>query len=164
MVTDDEKLITCNNVACKRSWKQCDESPQFASKAIIHQKKVIQSMWWDFKGVVHFEVLPRNQMFNSTVYCHQLDKLNNAINQKRPELMNRKGTVFHQDNARPHTSLVTRQKLFELGWDVLPYPTYSPDLALSDYHSFCSLQNSLNHKTFNSNETINRHQIQFFAS
>ena len=37
----------------------------------------------------------------------------------------------YQDNARPHTSLVTRKKLLKLDWEVMPYPPYSPDLASS---------------------------------
>ncbi|KAG5316751.1 SETMR methyltransferase, partial [Acromyrmex insinuator] len=36
-------------------------------------------------------------------------------------------------NHMPHTSLMTRQKLRELGWEVLMHPPYSPDLAPSDY-------------------------------
>ncbi|GFX23969.1 histone-lysine N-methyltransferase SETMAR [Trichonephila clavipes] len=56
-------------------------------------------------------LLPAITTINSEVYCHQLDKLNDALQQKRSELINRKGVVFHQDNARHHTSLVTRQKL-----------------------------------------------------
>jgi len=35
-----------------------------------------------------------------------------------------KGVVFHHDNARPHTSLVTRQKLKKLDWEVLMHPSY----------------------------------------
>ena len=65
------------------------------------------------------------------------------IKQKRPELINRKGTVFHYDISRPHTSLVTRQKILQLEWDVLPHPPYSPGLAPSDYYLFWSLQNIL---------------------
>lgn len=164
MITGDEKWIVYNNVERKRSWGKRSEPPQSTSKANIHQKKIMLSVWWDFKGVVYFELLPRNQTINSDVYCQQLDKLNNAIIEKRPELVNRKGVVFHHDNARPHTSLVTRQKLLELGWDVLPHPPYSPDLAPSDYHLFRSLQNSLNGKTFDSDEAVNRHLVQFFAS
>ena len=53
----------------------------------------------------------------------------------------RKGVIFHQDNVRPHTYLVTRKKLLELSWEVMPHPPYSPDLVTSDYHLFRSLQN-----------------------
>ena len=73
------------------------------------------SVWWDFKGIVYFELLPRNQTINSNVYCRQLMKLDKEMNEKRPELATRKGAIFHQDNARPHTPLVTRKKLCELG-------------------------------------------------
>ena len=66
-------------------------------------------------------------------------KLDKEIKEKRPELATRKGVIFHQDNARPHTPLATRKKLLELGWEVIPHPPYSPDLAPSDYHLFCSL-------------------------
>lgn len=110
-----------------------------------------------------FELLPRNQTINSDVYCQQLDRLNTAINEKRPELVHRKGVIFHQDNARPHTSLVTRQKLLELGWELMLHPPYSPDLAPSDYHLFRSLQNSLDGKTFNDDDAVKSHLIQFFA-
>ena len=91
-------------------------------------------------------------------------KLDKTIKEKRPELTTRKGVVFHQDNARPHTSLVTRRKLLELGWEVMPHPLYSPDLAPSDYHLFRPHQNHLNGKTFDSNEAVKNELIQFFAS
>ena len=78
--------------------------------------------------------------------------------------LTRKGVIFHQDNARPHTSLVTRKKLLELGWEVMPHPPYSPGLAPSDYHLFRSLQNYFNGKTFDSNEAVKNELIQFFAS
>ncbi|GFT24873.1 histone-lysine N-methyltransferase SETMAR [Trichonephila clavipes] len=125
IITGDEKWVVYNNVKRKRSWSIKDEPAQTISKADIHQKKL----------------LPDNTTINSKVYCHQLDKLNDAFQQKRSELIKRKGTVFQQDNARPHTSLVTRQKLLQLEWDTMPHPPYSPDLAPSDYYLFRSLQN-----------------------
>ncbi|CAK9827264.1 Histone-lysine N-methyltransferase SETMAR [Anthophora retusa] len=163
VITGDEKWIVYNNMVRKRSWSQRNAPPQTRSKPEIHQRKVMLSVWWDFKGVVFFELLPRNQTINSDVYCRQLDSLKESIKQKRPELVNRNGVVFHHDNARPHTSLVTRQKLIELGWDVLPHPPYSPDLAPSDFHLFRALQNSLRGITFNSDEAVNQHLVQFFA-
>ena len=74
------------------------QSPTFT------KKKVMFSVWWDFKGIVYFEPLPDNTTINSEVYWHQLDKLSDALKENRPELVNRKGVVFQQDNTRPHTS------------------------------------------------------------
>ena len=65
-----------------------------------HQKKVMLSVWWDFKGIVYFELLSRNQTINSNVYYRQLMKLDKEMKEKRPELATRKGDIFHQDNAR----------------------------------------------------------------
>lgn len=121
-----------------------DEPAQMTTKAETHPKKIMLSVRWDFKGILHFKLLPNNQMTNSNVYIQQLAKLSDAIQAKQPEVANRKSVVFHHDNAKPHTSLVTHQKLLDLGWDVLSHPSYIPDLAPSDYPLLRSMQNSLN--------------------
>ena len=90
------------------------------------------SVWWDSKGIVYFELLPRNRTINSNVYCRELMKLDKEIKEKRQELATRKSVIFHQDKARPHTSLVPRKKLLELGWKVMPHTPYSSDLAPFD--------------------------------
>ena len=163
IITGNEKWVVYDNVVRKRLWSKRDEPAQSTSKAYIHQKKIMLSVWWDFKGIIYFEMLPRNQTINSNVYCRQLMILDKKIKEKWPELETRKGVIFHQDNARPHTSLVTCKKLLELGWEVMPHPPFSPNLAPSDYHLFLSLQNHLNGKTFDSNETDKNELIQFFA-
>jgi histone-lysine N-methyltransferase SETMAR len=43
---------------------------------------------------------------------------------------------------------LTEQKIRELGWEVLPHPPYSPDMAPTDYHLFRSLQHYLNGKEY----------------
>ena len=60
IITGDEKWVVYDNVAEKRSWGKRDEPAQSTSKADIYQKKVMLSVWWDFKGIVYFELLPRN--------------------------------------------------------------------------------------------------------
>ena len=102
-------------------------------------------------------------MINSNKCCSQLDQLKAALDEKHPELVNRKQIIFHQDKARPHVSLMTRQKLLQLGWEILIHPPYSPDTATLDFHLFRSLQNSLNGKNVNSLEDYKRHLEQFFA-
>jgi len=85
-----------------------DKPLQITPKQNIHAKKVMPCIWWDCKGIVYYELLLQNQMINSEKYCSQLDRLKAVIDEKRPELSNRHGVVFHQDNARPHVSLTTR--------------------------------------------------------
>ena len=105
----------------------------------------------------------KNQTMNSNKYCSQLDQLKAALNENCPELVNRKHIIFHQDNARPHVSLITRQKLLQLGWGVLIHLPCSPDITTSDFHLFWSLQISLKGKNVNSLEDCKRHLEQFFA-
>ena len=130
-------------------------------KSWFHQKKV------QFSGITkELSILNSYHPTERSILLsiEQLTKLNNAVEEKRPELTNRKGVVFHHDNARPYTSLVTRQKLLELGWDVLLHPPYSPDLAPSDSFLFRFLQNFLNDKNFNNDDDIKSYLIQFFAN
>ena len=77
-------------------------------------------------------------------------ELDKEIKEKRPELATRKGVIFHQDNARPHTALITRKKFLELGWELMPHPPYSSDLAPPDCHLFGSFQNHLNETLYES--------------
>ena len=151
-MTDNEKWILYSNVEWKRSWGKWNKPPPITPKANLHPKKVMLCIWWDWKGVHYYELLPENQTINSNKYCSQLDQLKAAIDKKRPELVNRKHIIFHQDNTRPFVYLMTRQKLLQLAWEVLIHPLYSPDIAPSDFHLFRSLQNSLNGKNFNSLE------------
>ncbi|EYB99061.1 hypothetical protein Y032_0125g1267 [Ancylostoma ceylanicum] len=39
-----------------------------------------------------------------------------------------------------HATKETRDKLEELGWDTVPHPPYSPDIASSDYHLLLPLE------------------------
>ena len=93
-------------------------------------------------GGLYYELLPENWTVNSNKYCPQSDQLKAALDEKHPELVNRKYIIFHRDNTRLPVSLMTRQKLLLLGWEVLIHLLYSPDIVTLDFH----LQNSLNGK------------------
>jgi histone-lysine N-methyltransferase SETMAR len=70
------------------------------------------------------------------VYSAQLHRVHDVLLQKQPALVNSEGTVFLQDNARPHTMHVTQDKLQSLAWEILTHPPYSSDISPSDYHLF----------------------------
>lgn len=164
LVTGDEKWIVYKNVVRKRAYVYSGETPPSMSKAGVHQKKVMLCCWWDRKGVVYYELLKENETVNADRYCSQLDVLNTEIQRKRPSLANRKGVILHHDNARPHVARKTAQKIAELGWETLPQPPYSPDIAPSDYHLFRSLQNFLDGNEYVNYEGVQMAVEDYFAS
>jgi histone-lysine N-methyltransferase SETMAR len=58
------------------------------------------------------------------------------------------------ENARPNFAKTTQQTRENLGWEVLPGPAYSSDLALSDYNLFRLMQHFLSEKTFQEIESV----------
>jgi histone-lysine N-methyltransferase SETMAR len=44
------------------------------------------------------------------------------------------------DNARPHTAALTQDLIATFGWEQFDHPTYSLDLAPSDFHVFVHLK------------------------
>ena len=60
-MTGDEKWILYNNVEWKRSWGKGNEPPPTTPKAGLHPKKVVLCIWWDWKGVLYYELLLENE-------------------------------------------------------------------------------------------------------
>ena len=159
IVTGDEKWILYNNVQRKRNWKKAGEGAEPVAKAGLHPMKVLLCVWWDCRGIIHFVLLRRGETITAD---KQFTRLDAAIREKRPVLANRKGVIFHHDNARPHVAQQTLRKLKELKWEILQHPPYSPDISPSDFHLFRSLQNSLNGKNLNSVEAVENYLTNFF--
>ena len=105
-------------------------------KTSLHPKNVILCVWWDWKGIPYYERLLENQTINSKKYFSQLYQLKAALNQKHLKFVNRKCIIFYQDSTRVHVSLMTRQKLLQLGWGVLIHLLYSPDIVPLDFIYF----------------------------
>ncbi len=116
------------------------------------------------KGVIYFELLDINQTTTANVYSQQLQRLNKVLSQKRPALANQKAVILLHDNSRPHVAQLTQQKIEQLGWEVLPHPPWSPDLAPSDYHLFLSLRNCLCNKHYEDFDELKSDLTAFFES
>ena len=83
-----------------------------------------------------------------------------------------KGFLFLHDSSPAHWALATQKKLVYLGFQCLDHPTYSPDLATSDYHLFYGLKKKLIDHYFSSDAEIiaaaetwlDRQPSEFFLS
>ena len=58
------------------------------------------------------------------------------------------------DNACPHAAAQNVETLKELNFEVLEHPTYSPDLALLDYHLFGPLKQALRGRRFTTDQQL----------
>ncbi|KFD63457.1 hypothetical protein M514_08588 [Trichuris suis] len=111
---------------------------------------------------IHFELLPNNQTITAIIYVEQLLRLASAVPQKRQKKQH--AIMLQHDNALPDTAIITKTAIQELGWEVLPSPGYSPDLAPADYHLFRSLAINLRGVSFNNDENVQKWLSDFFSS
>ena len=59
---------------------------------------------------------------------------------------------------------MTKEAIKTNGWEVLPHPPYSPDLAPTDFHLFRSLSNVMRGVSFDSDAELRAWLDQFFVS
>uniref|UniRef100_A0A1B6JMV6 Tc1-like transposase DDE domain-containing protein n=1 Tax=Homalodisca liturata TaxID=320908 RepID=A0A1B6JMV6_9HEMI len=122
-------------------------------KPNLNTRKLMATVFWDRKGLIHVEFMPRGETINSEAYIETLHRLRRAIQNKRRGMLSSKVVLIH-DNARPHCSARTKAELNSFKWQIFGHPPYSPDLAPSDYHLFPKLKVFLGGKNFLGDEDL----------
>lgn len=165
IITGDEKWTFFITHTRKRQWVKRGERPEPDPKEDPHSRKQMLSVWWDFQGVIYYELLPPNTSVTATFYSEQLHKLRDALLSKRPGRGKEYGKVrLLHDNAKVHTAKITRETLDRFRWEVLSHSPYSPDLAPTDYHLFLSLSNDMRGRQFDDQEDLKNYLDSFFKS
>ena len=67
--------------------------------------KVMATVFWDTKGVIMLDFLPKRSTITGVYYANLLDQLRTAIREKRRGKLS-KGVLLQQDNATVHTCKV----------------------------------------------------------
>jgi histone-lysine N-methyltransferase SETMAR len=105
-------------------------------------------------GFVSIEFLPQGQNYNSHFSTEIiLPSIVENFSVARPKLK-ATATHFHIDNAKPHNSRLSLQKIEEYGFIRVPQPPYSPDLAPCDFFLFGYLKSQLEGKTFSAENSL----------
>lgn len=164
IITCDEKWILYDNRKRSGQWLDADEKPKHTPKLGLHPEKVMVTIWWTSKGPIHFSFLQPGETINAVKYCEEIDIVHAKLAEKQPALANRHGPILLHDNARPHTSRVTVQKLLQSGFEILPHPPYSPDVSPTDYHLFRSLESFCRQKVFRNRAEVIKAFEDFIAS
>lgn len=103
----------------------------------LHQYTAEQviKVFWHPHSIIFIDYLDKGQSINSDYYIGLLERLKFEIAEKQPRLRKKK-MLFHQDKTPCHSSVKTMAKIRALGFELLPNPPYSPDLAPSDFSLF----------------------------
>jgi len=109
------------------------------------------TVFWDAEGLILAEFLERGQNITAARYVQSLHKLHRALRDKRPG----RNIILH-NNARPHAARLTSEAIAKMGWEVPPHPSYSPDLAPSDYHLFGFVKDQLRGQRYETTEAIKK--------
>ena len=128
------------------------------------------TVFWDAKGVI-MDFLPKRSTISGMYYANLLDQLKTAIREKRRGKLS-KGILLQQDNARVPTCKVAMDTVERNGYELIPHPAYSPDLAPSDFFLFPNLKMDIRGLHFRSDEEVgtaveewvNGKNLGFFSS
>lgn len=153
IVTGDESWFHHYEPETKRQsmeWHHQNSPTKKKAKTVKSAGKVMGTVFWDAEGCILVEFLEPGQTINAARYVQTLKKLRRALRDKRPG----KKIVLQQDNARPHSARCTMEQIEKMGWKLLPYPAYSPDLAPSDYHLFGFVKEQMRGQHYETREDV----------
>ena len=112
------------------------------------------TVFFDFRGVVHYEFRTPRQTANKEYCLSVMRRLREAIRLKRLELWANNSWFLHHDNSPSHTALVLRDHFVKKSTHIFPQPPYSPDLAPCDFWLFSKLKRPLRGTRFESIDKI----------
>ncbi|XGW34300.1 hypothetical protein V3C99_018274 [Haemonchus contortus] len=96
-------------------------------------------VWWSAAGLIHHSFLDSGETITAERYCQDIDEMHRKLQLMSPGLVKRKGPILFHDNARPYVAQTTLNKLNELGYETVPHPAYSSDLAPTTTTKFSSI-------------------------
>ncbi len=163
IVSGDESWVSIFEVELKKDCKEWLPRGTQAERPIkaLHNrstKKVMVTVFMDYKGAVLVDFKPPNDSITSETYCETLRLLKERIRRKRPEKWTPKAEeqsfILHHDNASIHTSVPTLAFIGSSSINMLPHPRYSPDLAVLDFCLFPRLKSELRGHHFRTLEDL----------
>lgn len=116
-------------------------------------------------GYESFDLLNSNKIIPEVIYYECLWWLKSGLGEKQTLLASRGKVLVHQDNARLHTVTKTFHNLEKFGWETIcTHPSYSSDIAESNYHLLGSRQKELDgEKMYSLQKGGTRHGRVFFG-
>ncbi|PNF41780.1 hypothetical protein B7P43_G02607, partial [Cryptotermes secundus] len=133
-------------------WHHLHSPSKKKAKTIPSAAKVMGTVFWDAEGFILVKFLEPGQTIDAAHYVQMLHKLRHVLRDKRPG----RNIIILHDNARLHAARLTLEAIAKMGWEVLPHPSYSPDMAPSNCHLFGFVKDQLRGQRFETGEAIQK--------
>jgi len=127
-------------------WRHLHSPSKKKAETVPSTAKVMGTAIWDAEGLILAEFLETGQTITAARYVQTLHKVRRALRDKRPG----RNIILH-DAAR-----LTSEAIAKMGWEVLPHPSHSHDLAPSDYHLFGFVKDQLRGQHYETTEAIQK--------
>ena len=105
LVTVDETfgfIIMSQRIKLSRQWVGSGSPRPKKFKKQPSAGKVMATVFWDVKGVIMLDFLPKRSTMTGVYYANWLDQLRTAIREKHRGKLS-KGVLLQQDNGTVHT-------------------------------------------------------------
>lgn len=165
---EDESWFAFNPTLPKQENKLWVTSDQRQKRATprpgLTNKKTLLLVCFTADGKVYMEATERCETVDSGRYIAFLRRLGDhwrCLHSRRTRLNQ---LVYQADNARPHTSAVTKEFIESRQMEVLYQSPYSPDYNLCDRWLFANLKCQLKKSSFNNPEEVKSAALQAFRS
>src|SRR5689334_10677185 len=76
IVTSDEKWVYLVNHDRSKRWVPKGQTSPSVPKQNQFGKKVMICVWWNFEGILHFELVPKGRAINAELYCDLIESSN----------------------------------------------------------------------------------------
>ena len=157
VITGDKSWVFQYNPETKRQSCHLKSASSPRPKKVRMERLQVKEMlitFFDHYGLVHHVFVPQGQIVKQLFYKEVLTRLVNKIRQKRRASLARKTWISHHDNAPAHTALSMKQYLVSKETTTMHHPSYSLDLASSDFFLFPKLRGILKGTRFEGVEDI----------
>ncbi|UYV64389.1 B52 [Cordylochernes scorpioides] len=158
----ERRLVTCEGLLARHEKKSFLHRIVTSDEKSIHFSNPMRQKSWGLLGQFPKQKPRPNRLGKKAMLCvcryeQQMHSLREALNEIRSELREKHNKLILQhDNAPAHNATVVKNTIKDLGWELLPHPPYSPDLAPSVYHLFTSLGHVLKKQEFSNSDILRK--------
>ena len=162
LLTVDETWVYYQSKETLRTagrWQKPGERQPEVGRIGQTSKKVMATVFWNCRGIVHVDYLATGKSINQ----HYYNDLLKTVYENLPKSRRRK-VIFLQDNAPPHKAKKNIELIASFGWTLLDHPAYSPDLSPSDFYLFKLMKTELFGFTFRDASEAETEVTAYFES